>query len=312
MRGRTIFIVLALIAVLVVVVVALFGLQAPPPSQAVAAHPPTVLVAADPIPVGTLIKPQDVTWGPKPADALSGTTFDRDWADNADLQAAADARTQTNVLGAVARHRIEPGEAILHSAVVKPGDSGFLAAVLRPGMRALTVAVTVVTGAGGNIYPGDHVDIILSQDFSGIVDTSGKGAASIGKRRSSETVAEDVRVLAIDQQLQVKTDPNAGQAQGKVATTVTLEVDPVQAEKVVVASKIGEMSLVVRSLDAAGKSAPDTAGSAPLDAPVWSEDVSNAIKETQKQLKDAAPPAEAAKPSILVIRGGQADTVGVH
>src|SRR5579862_91661 len=305
MRGRTIFMVLALVCVVVVVIVAVLGLNAPPPSTRVAEHPANSIAASGPIPVGTLIKPQDLTWVPKPADALSGTTFDRFWADNDADQGAADARSFNEVAGAVARRRIEKGDVITKSAIVKPGDSGFLAAVLKPGMRAITVAVTVVTGTAGLIYPGDHVDIILTQNFSGVT------GPAMGKKTAGETIAEDVRVLAIDQQLQVKTDPNAGGSPGKVAATVTMEVTQDQAEHVAVAQGLGSLSLIIRSLDAtAGAKPPAAPGAEEPRPPVWADDVSEALKTMAKAAEKAEPPPVPPQPRVLIVRGAQVEATG--
>jgi pilus assembly protein CpaB len=308
----------ALVLVLVVVGYVVINLTAPPPSASgPKQHPAMVIIAANPLPVGTLIKPQDLTFGPRPADALPGTVFDRIWADDDAGQAAADGRAQTEVIGAVSRRRIEQGDPITKAAVVKPGDSGFLAAVLRPGMRAVTVAVTVVTGTAGLIYPGDHVDMILTTNFSSTkgVDMSGP---TLGLKTASETIAADLRVLAIDQQLQVKTDPNNPNASGpgKVAATVTLEVDPDAANRIEVASKVGELTLTIRALEGSGGAAATApapaAGGDEAATPVWAHDVSNAVKAIEKAALKAEPPAEPAKPKILVIRGPQAETSGVH
>ena len=338
MRPRTILMLVALVCVVAVIGVVMLGLQAPPQQAAKPQHPENVVVAANPIPVGTLIKPQDLTFGPPPADTLPAATFDRVWSatNNNDEQLADDNKVIAEVVGAVTRHRIEAGEPVNRGAVVKPGDSGFLAAVLRPGMRAITVAVTAVTGTGGLIYPGDHVDMILTQSMP-------TTAENVTRKSVGETVADDLRVLAIDQQLQIKATPD-GQQPNRVAQTVTLEVRADQAQKIAVAEKLGELSLTIRSLQSAdtqvsagepapgaplttpasvapGKTAagtgPGTTPSVPQTAdasnqPTWADDVSPALKIMEKAAhKDDKPPV-AQKPAVMVIRGDKADEVGVH
>ena len=49
--------------------------------------------------------------------------------------------------------------------VLRPRDRGFLAAVLAPGTRAVSIAVDPVSGVGGLIWPGDRVDVILTQEI---------------------------------------------------------------------------------------------------------------------------------------------------
>jgi pilus assembly protein CpaB len=347
MRARTILIVLALFCALGVVGVLIMNAQAPPVEQAAPTHPHMVVSAVGANPVGTLIKPQDVAITNAPANVAAGATFDRNWTDKIEDQAVADGKTVTEVVGAVARRRIDPGQPIYRDSVVKPGDSGFLAAVLKPGMRAVTVGVNVVSGAGGLIYPGDHVDLLLTQSFAA-------NDTTLTKRSVTETVAENLRVLAIDQTVQAAPPPTG---EGRIARTVTLEVEPRSAEKITVAVRLGELSLTIRSLEQNGEGsgtlstdATAPAGSAPAGgvtpaaatatppgaaptqqaatpgsgdntsvpapwapvAPAWSGDVSPALKATADAAEKAAKPQVAPKPPVLVIRGDKSDEVGVH
>ena len=65
--------------------------------------------------------------------------------------------------------------------MVKPGERGFLAAVLEPGMRAISVPIDEASGNAGLIFPGDQVDLILTQT----IEAARRPA---GARRVSETV----------------------------------------------------------------------------------------------------------------------------
>src|SRR5262249_36181126 len=133
----------------------------------------------------------------------------------------------------------------------------------QPGMRAVTVGVDATTGAAGLIWPGDRVDLILTQT---IQDPS----LSLGHRVAAETVLSDVRVIAIDQQLVQGAD--AAQTDNQ-ARTVTLEVTQEQAVAVSVATRLGRLSLSVRSADT--PSAPG-AKVATRDT-TWAVDVSPAL-----------------------------------
>ena len=64
----------------------------------------------------------------------------------------------SNLIGAVVREPIASGEPMVERKVVKGGEGGYLAVVLQPGMRAIGVPVSVESGAGGFILPGDRVD----------------------------------------------------------------------------------------------------------------------------------------------------------
>jgi len=82
------------------------------------------------------------------------------------------------------RQSLPAGTPILPGAVIRPGDHGFLAAVLRPGMRAVSVGVDAVTGTAGLIWPGDRVDLLLTQSLSG-------ANLPPGRQVAAETVLSD-------------------------------------------------------------------------------------------------------------------------
>ncbi len=117
----------------------------PPPVQK------SVLVARSAIPRGQILKPTDFAWQVWPDSDI----------DQAYIQKGA--RTIEDFAGWVARDPFGPGEPITEGKVVAPGSRGFLAAVLRPGMRAVSVPVTATSGISGFVFPGDQVDIVVSE-----------------------------------------------------------------------------------------------------------------------------------------------------
>ena len=141
--------------------------------------------------------------------------------------------------GAVVRSLMVANKPVDRNKIVTPGDGGFMSAVLNPGMRAMSIGVNVVSGNAGFIFPGDKVDVLLTHNVQG-----GEGQSSY----VTETIVEDVRVLAIDQQV------NNPERKAFVAKTVTLEVFPKQAEEVLVASELGKISLILRSMGSAAVS----------------------------------------------------------
>ena len=149
-------------------------------------------------------------------------------------------------VGAVVREPFLAGEPIVEGKLVRAGESGYMAVVLQPGMRAMAVAVTVETGAGGFILPGDRVDVILAAQVNTENDTEGTPR----KAYSSATVLRNIKVLAIDQ----ATKPENG-ATTVVGATATLEVGPREAEALALAKTLGDLSLTLRSYaDAQGPS----------------------------------------------------------
>lgn len=140
--------------------------------------------------------------------------------------------------GAVVRQWLAEGEPVVEAYLVYPGARGFLASVLRPGYRAVTIAVDRKRTVAGLTFPGDHVDLILSYEI--------KGKMNAGKRWVTMTVLTDIRVLAVDQSTADQTE-NPEFPKG-APQTVTLEVTPKQAEIVEQATRMGTLSLALRSL----------------------------------------------------------------
>jgi Flp pilus assembly protein CpaB len=128
------------------------------------------------------------------------------------------------------------GEPVLPGRIVKAGEQGFMAAALAPGMRAVSIAITPVAGVAGFVFPGDHVDVIVTHQIGRKSETEGTS------RRVSETMLKNVRVLALDQKM------NDQISEPKVAQIATLEVTPKQAETMALISELGTVSLALRSI----------------------------------------------------------------
>lgn len=123
---------------------------------------------------------------------------------------------------------------------MRSGDRGFLAAALGAGMRAVTITVSAKSGVAGFVFPGDHVDLMLTQ-------TVNPGSGDTGTPlNAAETILRNLRVLATDQS--TDTEIVEGKTVVKAFSTVTLEVTPKIAEKIAVADKIGALSLSLRSI----------------------------------------------------------------
>lgn len=236
------------------------AVQAPPPP----APTQKVLVAAVPLPAGLLLKEEHLRWQSWPDETLDPTYIAQEGADI------------TKIYGAVVRRGIAPGQPVTEPQIARPGDRGFLAAVLKPGMRALAVNINRTTGVAGLVQPGDRVDLLLSL----ALPTAENAPEGSFPHRATETVFENVRVLALDQTI--------SDQQGKplVADVATVEVTPKQAEMLAVLTQIGSLTMTLRSLTAPdqeeldtgaeamiaavarGVDTPDSTGAAPADLPV--------------------------------------------
>lgn len=122
---------------------------------------------------------------------------------------------------------IETNEPLLALKITGAGQRATLSALVKPGMKAVTIRVNDVEGVGGFVLPGDHVDVVLTRQLE-------KGSAT------TEVVLQNTRVLAVDQTADERMFKAA------VAKSVTLEVDTVEAQKVWLASSVGNLSLLLR------------------------------------------------------------------
>jgi pilus assembly protein CpaB len=187
---------------------------------------PKVLVAKKALPVGTIIDADSFSFQPWPKELMQGAYY---------VEGQPDSK---NLAGTVVRYAMAAGQPVTRGSLVGPQDRGFLAAALGPGMRAVTVPVNSSAGVAGFVFPGDHIDLVLTQQVAG----GGDGPPL----KVSETIVRNVRVLATDQRFTDKDDD--GKTAIKTFSNVTLEVTPRIAEKVAVAQAMGQLSLSLRSI----------------------------------------------------------------
>ena len=208
----------------------LFTGASAPQAQAAPAVPmgPKILVARKALPAGTIIDAEALTFQPWPKELVQNAYYS---------EGAPDANLQ-KLLGTVVRSPITAGQPVTRGALVGPNDRGFLAAALGPGMRAVTVPVTKSSGVAGFVFPGDRVDLVLTQEV--------KGGGDGEPLRVSETIVRNIRVLATDQRISDKGED--GKIEVKYIDNVTLESTPRIAEKIAVSQSMGTLSLALRSI----------------------------------------------------------------
>lgn len=218
-----------------------------PTQQAVAqAEPvptgPMVLVAKRALPIGTIITADAYGYQPWPEELVEEAYFiQKDGQDQTAVSEDPNAPapfTASQLDGTVVRNAITAGQPITRGSLVAPGDRGFLAAALTPGMRAISVPVSTRTGVSGFVFPGDRIDLVLTQKVNGV-----EGPAL----NVSETIIKNLRVLATDQNANSRVD-EAGNTLVSKFKLVTLEATPSIAEKISVAQTIGTISLSLRAL----------------------------------------------------------------
>jgi pilus assembly protein CpaB len=202
-----------------------------PPVKAAPPAPPRiamseVLVAAADLSPGAQLTPSSVRWQEWPRASVDRRFITQDV--NPDLEKF--------VKGAVVRAPLVSGEPLSTFKIVEHAQgAGFMAAIVSPGMRAISVAISTETGAGGFILPNDRVDVLLTRQIS-----------DNPRRFLTRTVLDDVRVLAVDQTFESKDEKSV------LAKTATLELSPEQTELVSRAQASGTIALSLRSLEESG------------------------------------------------------------
>jgi pilus assembly protein CpaB len=246
-----------------------------------------VLAAAKPIPVGTLLRLEDMTWIDIPgAEVVAGNI----------VRGSA---SETNFVGSVTLRSFRERDPLAANAFVKPGDRDFLIAALAPGYRAISIAVDAAQSVAGLMLPGDRVDVVLTQTFN--LPVTAPGGGDPAHRSVAETVLHDLRIIAVDQKL--NPNPNttepllaaAGRTEVVLPKTITLEVTEKQAEMLLVADQLGKIQLTLRGR------LPTEGGSVPPEhvPPAWASDVSPALGN----LGTTAPAAGNGQGAIEVFHG---------
>ncbi len=209
----------------------LMGASAQKADAAVQAAPtgPKVLVAQRALPVGTIITADSIGFQQWPKDMVQDAYFVEGEAD------------MSKLLGTVVRFPVTAGQPVTQGALVKPGDRGFLAAALGAGMRAVTISTSGKSGVAGFIFPGDHIDLMLTQTVRG-----SEGGSGDQPLKTTETILKNLRVLATDQS--TESEVVDGKTVVHEFRMVTIEVTPRIAEKIQVAETIGTLSLALRSI----------------------------------------------------------------
>jgi pilus assembly protein CpaB len=207
---------------------------APAPAPVQAIKTTEVLVAAAEVPMGGAVTARELRWQTWPAEATGQGMITKAEQPNA----------VQDFNGSISRVSMIPGEPIRKERLIKTGEGGVMSALLPTGSRA--VAITIdnrgANSAGGFILPNDRVDVIRT--FRDEVASKAAGGDVV----LSETLLRNIRVLAIGQNIQERNGEKV-----VVGETATLELDPRQVEIILLAQRLGQLSLALRSLQDAGK-----------------------------------------------------------
>lgn len=143
--------------------------------------------------------------------------------------------------GAVAAAPFKEGEQVLLTKVLLKGSDTGISSQVAIHHRALSIPVNDVTGVTRLLRPGDRVDVIANVQY----------ASDDGVKAEVKTVLQNIHVLAVGEQVQnnipqaFQVDPVSGRSIAKNLrgnrnyNTVTIEVNPVDAQKMIFISESG-------------------------------------------------------------------------
>lgn len=180
----------------------------------------SVVVAGQDIPFGNSIDAEKLTTIQWPAEAVPPGVF-TDFSKLLPEQGGDPRR---------AKRAMVKGELILPAKLSDFGEKVTIGQTLKPGNRAMAISVNATTSVGGFVTPGDYVDVVLtSRDNRGL---------------RAHTILQNIRIVGVDQQADELNE------QAQIARTVTVEVTPIQGQKLALAQRAGTLSLTLRNLGA--------------------------------------------------------------
>ena len=256
-----------------------------------------VAVAAVPLEYGVPVTPEKIRFVNFPVDSIPPGSF----ADINQLMPQGQAR--------IALRPMQVNEPILTTKVTGDGQSASISALLPDGKRAAAVRINDVSGVAGFIQPNDTVDVLITRDVPG----------SDRDRQITDVLLQNIRVIAMDQ--------NAQGADGKpiIARTATLELDPIEAQKLALGQEVGSLSLVLRKPGEEQNSAAQTIdmadlryqlyGSAPQAtaqrAPVARAAAPRRVRRSAPAAPRASAPPQPRTNNVEVVRGTEGSNYDV-
>ena len=179
-----------------------------------------IAVASLPLAYGAEVTPDKVKFVNYPATSLPPGTY----------------RTIAQLLPQgkrrVALRPIQVNQPLLAADLSGEGQSASIAALLPDGMRAATVRINDVSGVAGFVKPNDTVDVLITRQPIGPNGASGQ--------QVTDVLLQNVRVIAMG------TDAVGADGKPSPTNSTTLEVNPLDAQKLVLGQQLGQLSLALR------------------------------------------------------------------
>ena len=173
-----------------------------------------IVAAADQLAAGTALTPQNLKIVDWPASIPLPGAFS----------------TPGQVIGRSLMYPVNANQPLVESELAAPGSGFGLSVKIPDGMRAISIRSNDVVGVAGFLYPGSHVDVLLTF-------RPDNASAPL-----TQTILQDVNVLTAGQTLEP--DPKG---RPQTVNVVTLLLSPRDAQKLVLASQQGSVQFVLRN-----------------------------------------------------------------
>jgi pilus assembly protein CpaB len=173
-----------------------------------------VVAAADQLPAGTPLAAQNLKIVDWPASIPLTGAFSR----------------PEQIVGRSLIYPVSANQPLLQNALAAPGSGMGLSVKIPDGMRAISIRSNDVVGVAGFLYPGSHVDVLLTY-------RPDNAATPL-----TQTILQDVNVLTAGQTLEP--DPKG---RPQPVNVVTLLLSPRDAQKLVLATQQGSVQFVLRN-----------------------------------------------------------------
>lgn len=196
-----------------------------------------ILVAGSDLPIGTTLTSGNTHWqkwgGPPVAGSLVRSHVKDDQWQKQKI-----------------RRALTKDEPVTEGAMLKDNTGSLLAGRLEKEMRAVSIDVKPSSGVSGFLAPDDHVDVLLTYNVRVQANTSANALQELAMEKATETILENIRVLATDQDAKGEASADG---KAKISKTVTLEVTRKGAEKLALATQLGEIHLALRPIGEEGE-----------------------------------------------------------
>ncbi len=245
---------------------------------------PRILVAKYTIQAGSLLRAEDFRWAPMVENSSTHLN-----------DVFLEGFIKPDVLkGSLLTRSLTENQPLAVSDIIRPEQNQYMSAMLSPNMRAVTIEMPLAGMNYDLLRPGNYVDVILTS----VNDHTSENGFGAETKRASSVILQNVRLLAINNMLtDIVTGPKKETKSSTVAVNgaslpVTFEVTPEDAQRLLLARTLGDLSLIL--LGYQQDSTPTVAAN---NSTLWDE-----------QLSDNHNPARKPGHAIRIFNGEEVNT----